>query len=141
MTVYVDASVLIPLFVTDPHNVRAARAMGNLNADVIVSDFAAAEFASVIALRVRTRDLTPAEAREVFATLDSWLASGAAAGAETAVTDIPQCAAYLRRLDLPLRAPDAIHIAIAGRLNADLLTFDKKLKAAAPKLGVAVLPG
>jgi len=44
----------------------------------------------------------------------------------------------LRRLDLNLRAPDAIHIAITERANATLVTFDLKMADSARSLGVAV---
>lgn len=135
MSVYLDASVLVPLFVLDPLNARAVRAFGKIDDVVVVSDFAAAEFASVIALRVRIKDLSAAEARKVFATFDDWIAARAER-AEIAPSDVLRCAAYLRRLDLPLRAPDALHVAIAGRLAARLLTFDAKLRGAALKLGL-----
>jgi len=44
-------------------------------------------------------------------------------------------------LDLTLRAPDAINIAIAQRIEADLLTFDDQLAASARALGTTVLVG
>jgi predicted nucleic acid-binding protein len=46
----------------------------------------------------------------------------------------------LRRLDLTLRAPDAINIALAQRLEATLFTFDAKMAGAAKVLGVDVQP-
>ena len=49
-----------------------------------------------------------------------------------------QRAAFLRRLDLTLRTPDALHIAIAQRLAAELMTFDQKMAASARALGTAV---
>jgi uncharacterized protein len=44
----------------------------------------------------------------------------------------------LRRLDVNLRTPDALHIAIAQRLEATLVTFDWGMAAAARPLGMAV---
>jgi uncharacterized protein len=38
---------------------------------------------------------------------------------------------------LPLRAPDAIHIAMAQRVGAALVTFDRRMAAAARALGIA----
>jgi len=38
------------------------------------------------------------------------------------MADVAAAAAFLRRLDLTLRTPDAPHIAIAQRIRAELLT-------------------
>jgi predicted nucleic acid-binding protein len=46
--------------------------------------------------------------------------------------------AYVRRFDLRLRAPDALHLAIARRLDAALVTLDRRMAAAAKEFGVAV---
>jgi predicted nucleic acid-binding protein len=46
---------------------------------------------------------------------------------------------FIRRLDLPLKAPDAIHIAIAQRVNAQLATFDQQMANAAGAVGHTVV--
>ena len=40
----------------------------------------------------------------------------------------------------PLRAGDALHLAVAKRLPADLATLDRRLADAAPGCGVPLLP-
>jgi len=57
---------------------------------------------------------------------------------EIIAADIARAATFLRRLDLILRTPDAIHIAIAERIGATLVTFDRQMAAAARALGMAV---
>jgi predicted nucleic acid-binding protein len=42
----------------------------------------------------------------------------------------------IRQLDLPLLAPDALHIAMAKRAGAVLATFDTKMAASAKNLGL-----
>ena len=137
MNVYLDASVIVALLTPDLLSVRADaffRAQRHL---VIVSDFAAAEFASVVARRVRTRDITPKSARRSFASFDAWVAR-AAQRAETSTADVRVADAFLRRLDVTLRTPDAINIAIAQRIGATLVTFDEEMAAAARALGTPV---
>jgi uncharacterized protein len=57
--------------------------------------------------------------------------------AEVHAVDVRLAGIYVRRFDLGLRAPDAVHIAIARRLDATLVTLDRRLAAAARELGVA----
>lgn len=104
---------------------------------IIVADFAKAEFASGVARQVRMRVTTAADAHGAFAALDVWLPKFARQ-VEIRADDVALAEAFLRRLDLPLRAPDAIHIAVARRLSAALATFDEKMAACARTLGVEV---
>lgn len=46
--------------------------------------------------------------------------------------------AFLRRLDLTLRAPNALHIAMAQRTGAALVTFDERMAGCARVLGLQV---
>ncbi len=57
---------------------------------------------------------------------------------EISAGDVAVATAFLRRLDLPLRTPDALHIAIAGRIGATLVTFDQRMAISARALGMAV---
>jgi predicted nucleic acid-binding protein len=52
--------------------------------------------------------------------------------------DIDAANRILRRLDVNLRTPDAIHIVIARRLQATLVTFDRIMAASARALGIGV---
>jgi uncharacterized protein len=99
VSVYLDASVLVALLTDDPLT-RRADAFLRANAPILnVSDFAAAEFAAVIARHVRTRDITVDNARVVFSTFDAWTAR-ATQRVEINPADITSAAAFLRRLDL-----------------------------------------
>jgi len=82
VSIYLDVNVIVPLFAVDLFSNRAEKALRNLDDDLVVSDFSAAEFSSVIARRVRTRDLRAEEARTAFSNFDSW------------------CARYTRRLEI-----------------------------------------
>jgi len=140
VTVYLDASVLVALFANDSLTARADAYLRAHPSELVVSDFAAAEFASAFARRVREKLLTVNEARTAFSTFDVWT-SREAAREQITSADIASAAAFIRRLDMPLRTPDAIHIAAAQRIDAELLTFDKQMVAGARALGVAVIVG
>jgi predicted nucleic acid-binding protein len=137
VSVYLDASVLVALLTDDPFTRRADAFLRENASVLIISDFAAAEFASVIARHVRTGDIMQNDAHIVFSTFDAW-AARTAQRLEIRADDIAGATAFLRRLDLTLRAPDAINIAIAQRVGATLVTFDDKMIASARALGTPV---
>jgi predicted nucleic acid-binding protein len=137
MRAYLDASVLVALLTDDPLTARADTFL-RINTPVLVlSDFAAAEFASAMARRVRGREITVEDARAAFSTLDVW-AARVTQRVETTAADVKLAEAALRRLDLTLRTPDALNIAIAQRVGAMLVTFDAKMASSARALGTEV---
>ncbi len=138
MSVYLDASVLVSLFVDDANSVTAMRKVGRLSELVVVSDLAAAEFASAIARLVRVRDLAEAVASAAFRAVDSWVDENAEF-VSLSSADVAAAGAMLRRLDSPLRTPDAMNLAIAQRLGAGLITFDQKMRDVAKKAGLRVV--
>lgn len=137
MRAYLDASVLVALFTNDALTARADAFLRGHKPVVLVSDFAAAELASAVARRVRMAELTAGEAQATFSNFDAWTAR-VAQPIETRAADVKAAEAFLRRLDLTLRTPDALNIAIAQRMDATLVTFDEKMAASATMLGTSV---
>ena len=137
MSLYLDASVIVALLTNDLFTSRADAYIRSHPDILIVSDFAGAEFASVIARRVRTREVTERVARRAFAEFDAWTARNTER-TETTTVDVTTATRALRRLDLTLRTADAMNLAIAQRIDATLMTFDEKMTVAAKVLGVAV---
>ncbi len=140
MRLYLDLSVVIALLIEDSLTARAEACIDAGNHVLVVSDFAGAEFASAVARRVRMRELTEAEARSAFSAFDNFVFQ-ATESVDTISNDVRRAEAALRRLDLTLRAPDALNIVIAQRVDAVLLTFDTKMAASARALGLAVVTG
>lgn len=137
VSIYLDASVIVALFTEDHFTDRATALLASSASAVIVSDFAALEFSSVIARFVRTRSFSAEQARAVLSNFDAW----SERACQRVVTDgavISRAEAFLRRMDTPLRTADAINIAIAESLSASLMTFDDKMSAAARLLGVSL---
>jgi predicted nucleic acid-binding protein len=136
LTLYLDASVLLPLFIEEA---RTHDAHENLRGNVLViSDFAIAEFSSGVARRSRLGEINESGAASVYAAFDAWTANAARRESLTA-GDIRVATSLVRRLDLGLRAPDALNIAIAQRCEANLLTFDGNMARSARSLGMNVI--
>ena len=137
MNVYLDASVIVSLFMSDSFATRAKSYLTTTLPVLVVSDFASMEFVSVIGRGVRTKQLTSQEGRTVISNFDAWSAKSALR-VEMNSTDVKSADTALRRLNLTLRAPDALNIAIAQRAGAELATFDEKMAASARKLGAKI---
>ena len=134
MSLYCDASVIVPAIIEEPLSGAVAALLQGQSRAVLVSDFAAGEFASAVARRFRMAELTAAEAQQALIEYDLW-SSVAAQGVHVAREDIANATALVRRLDLKLRLPDAIHLAICMRLGLTLATLDLGLANAARALG------
>ena len=139
MKLYLDASIIVALLTNDIFTSRADIYIRSQTPILIVSDFAGVEFASVIARRVRTREVTQQTAQITFLEFDTWSTRNTEY-VETTTADVTAAARALRRLDMTLRTADALNIAIAQRVNATLMTFDQKMAIAAQTLGVDVAP-
>ncbi len=83
------------------------------------------------------REVTVDDARSDLSAFDSW-AARSVQSIEVTAADVAIATTFLRRLDLTLRTPDAIHLAIAQRIGATLVTFDQRMAMSARALGMAV---
>ena len=141
MSAYLDASVLVPRLVEEPHTRDVdAYLIGNPG-ELLISDFAAAEVASALSRLVRMGRLATADASAALNDFDTWRATSCSS-ADVRAADARLAYAYIRRFDLMLRAPDALHLAIARRFGATLVTLDDRLADAGRELAVTVaVPG
>lgn len=137
MSIYLDASALVALFVNDPLSARAHNAISGLTEPLIVSDYAALEFSASMRRFARAKTLSVKDARAALQDFDAWVAAGCER-AETFAADIATAGVFVRREDIALRSSDAVHVAVAHRVGARLLTFDKKLASNARRLGLAI---
>jgi len=137
LSVYLDTSLLVAFFAADAHSNRAARLIGESDG-LFLSDFAAAEFSSALAGLHRMGRLETAHAHSAFADFDAWT-SRSCRRVETTSQDMTFAEGAMRRLDLSLRTPDALHIAMAHRLGVPLATFDLRMATDARRLGVEIV--
>jgi uncharacterized protein len=137
LTCYLDASVMLPILIKEPASAAVDAFMSTVQQELWVSDFAAAEAASALSRLVRTGRLQATDGAARLSDFDVWR-TAMTKPAEIHAVDVRLAGAYVRRFDLALRAPDALHVAIARRLDVPLVTLDRRLATAARELGVAV---
>ena len=138
---YLDASALVKLYLPEPES-------DDLNSllvgrqDVVVSDLAVTEIMSSLCRRRREGSLTTAVVSRVHRALLGHIQSDVYRRFEL----IPAAHREAERLlislgTVPLRALDALHLALAlGAEAASLLTWDRRLGAAARAVGLGVFP-
>ncbi len=137
--IYLDASVLVPLLVTDAHSLRAVAWYSDVSATLIVSDLANLEVSAVVSRDLRTGRLTEGAATNALLDFDAMrancerLSHGAA--------DFLLAERLARDFATKLAAADALHLASAKNAGAALATFDARLAEAARMQGVEVALG
>ena len=136
MSHYLDTNAVIGLLTADPLTPRVTALLRQVAGPMIVSDFTAAEFAGVIGRKMRTGVIPRQYALDALAALDQFSLRVSRIALEP--SDVPCADGFLRRLNLPLLVADAIHIAIAQRLGATLVTFDQRMASMARTIGIAV---
>jgi predicted nucleic acid-binding protein len=134
---YLDASVIVPLAVREAMTDKLSAFADAPERELFVSEFAAAEVASTLSRLVREGRFTRGQAEFKLSDLDIWRATRTLA-ADVQASDMRAAHVIVRRFELKLRTPDALHLAVARRIGAALVTLDGRLAAAAAEVGVPV---
>ena len=137
MSFYLDASAILPILVEEAASVTVDAFVSGLGEPLVGSAFAAGETASAVSRLVRTGRVNANEARALLDSFDAWRTTSAIP-AQLAPSDVEVADLYVRRFDLMLRMPDALHIAICRRERHVLVTLDRRMAEAARALGVEV---
>jgi predicted nucleic acid-binding protein len=137
---YCDASALAKLFLpevgSEPLNALLAG-----RDDVLVSDLAITEVASALGRRTRDGALTRQAARRIHNGILATLGEGAFRRVDLLESSHRQAERQLLANAEPLRAADALHLALAtGAGAATVLTYDRAMARAAQTLGLGVWP-
>lgn len=140
MIAYLDASVIVPFLIAEPSSPRI-RLWLDTNDELVVSEFARGEVTAALHRAVRNGREPFADINMRLQMFERWCEE-TCSPAPFAVADMRTAADYVRRFDLALRMPDALHLAACARLGLTLASFDRRLLRAAEALGVAaVRPG
>lgn len=138
---YCDASALAKLFLPEVGSDELNTVVAG-RSDLLISELAITEVASALARRARAGALGEAIARRVHRKVLAIVASGAFRRLDL----LPETHREAERLLLaarsaPLRAADALHLALALTARAStILTYDRTLARAARIQGLAAWP-
>jgi hypothetical protein len=132
-----DASALVTILIEEQSSAGVETFLAEAQSDLWVSTFGSAQVASAISRLVRMGNIVSVAGEASLARHDAWVA-GAANLADIEGDDVRQAARLVRRFDLMLRTPDALHLAVCQRLGARLVTLDRRLTKTAERLGIGV---
>ena len=135
MSAYLDASVILPTLIEESASARVDQYLFSASEPLVVSEFAAAEVASALSRLVRMAQMASGEAAARLASFDVWRAASTE-DIDIRPADVRLAHLFVRRFDLMLRPPDALHAAVCRRADFLLVTMDKRLANAAAALGV-----
>lgn len=136
--IYLDTSFLTPLFREEATSSKVAAFLARQSAGTLaVSKWASVEFSSLISRDVRMDTITVAQGRKLIAEFDAMVADALVALMPTA-NDFTLAQQYVANFSTKLRAPDALHLAVAHNSAAEFIaTLDEGMLFAAKKLKVA----
>ena len=134
---YLDTSVLVPLFIPEPESDRLQRWIERQAAELLyISEWTLSEFSSALGLKVRTKHLQPDQARNAQKLLERLAAQSLHVHVPTRA-DYIQASAFLGEHALGLRAGDALHLAIAYNEAAEAVySLDRLFVSAGRKLRI-----
>lgn len=138
MIFYVDASVVVAVVASEQSSSAVDAIIYMPDTILLVSDFALAESSAALARNGRVHGWTNLETNQVFDELDAW-SLFMTEPVQIEAKDVSDATAFVRNGKLVLRAPDAIHLAAARRLDVTILTLDRGMSRAASLLGVPCL--
>ena len=136
--IYLDTSFLAPLFREEVTSSKVTAFLARQSVGTLaVSKWASVEFASLISRDARMGALTIAQGRKLIVEFDAMVADALLVLTPTA-NDFTLAQQYVANFSTKLRAPDALHLAVAHNSGAEFVaTLDEGMLFAAKKLKVA----
>ncbi len=138
---YCDASALVKLYVPEAESGELNRTLRG-RADLLVSDLSITEIVSSLARRRREGAVTASIAGRLYRAILSHTEKGVYRRVELLSSTHREAERLLLSVEsVPLRAADALHLALAlSGEAASVLTYDRRLADAAGSIGLTVFP-
>lgn len=134
-SVYLDSSVVVAYYIPEPGSSRVQMLYTAIERPVI-SELVNVEVIAALSLRCRTGDLDREQARRVVALFDEHLEAGFYSPIHLQADHYRWARDAIARFDLPLKSPDALHLAAAQSGGFRLATADRQLARNAEALDV-----
>lgn len=134
--IFLDASVVIAYYLDETYSDLVQETYQH-NADLFLSELVELEVYSVLSRQVRVGRLDFHTARQAGSLFAGHLDAGLYTRLHLNADHYRWARDAIFRFDLPLKSPDALHLAAAQRGGLRLITADRQLARNAASLGVA----
>lgn len=134
---YLDTSVVVAYYLPEALSTRA-QAIYTAQAAPAISELVELEFFAALSLRLRTGDLERTQAERVASLFLSHLDGGWYTRIHLHAGHYVAARSFIARFDLPLKSPDALHLAVSASERLPLVTADRQLARNAESLGLEV---
>jgi len=134
---YLDTSVVVAYYVPEPLSARA-QAIYSAQTGPAISELVELEFFAALSLRLRNLDLDRTQAERVATLFLSHLDGGWYTRIHLHAGHYLAARGFIARFDLPLKSPDALHLAVSAAERLPLITADQQLARNAESVGLEV---
>lgn len=134
---YFDTSVVVAYYLPERLSTRVQEIYG-AEIGPAVSDLVELELFAALSLRLRTGDLELSQVERVSGLFLRHLEGGLYTRVPLHAGHHRTARGFIARFDLPLKAPDALHLAVSAAEELKLVTADGQLARNAEALGVEV---
>lgn len=136
--IYLDTSVLVAYYVPELLSSKAEERIISAPA-IYVSELTQIEFFAALSLRLRLGEIERTDIERIASMFSNHLADGLYGLLHLSTNVYRLARTWIARFDLPLKAPDALHLAVAHLERLQLVTADHQLARNATALDLDVL--
>ena len=137
MTAYLDTSILLGYYLTEVHSEQAQEIYA-ARSDLWISELVELEMLSSLSRLSRVGSIALDDANNVSTLFDAHLSDGLYGKRRLGPGHYRVARDFIARFDLPLKALDALHLALCSAEDLTLLTADRQLARNAEALGVGI---
>ncbi len=138
MSLYLDTSVLIPLFIREDDSTLVKKWINSVEEKLYYSHLVAGEFNSAVSRYVRMGAFDPDQADAIRNEAALWLQQEVCC-ASLENEDVYAASRAVANPQPKLLMPDAIHLVVCARMDLTLATLDKDLLIVAEREGVSAI--
>jgi predicted nucleic acid-binding protein len=139
LPLYADTSALVPYYVSEKFS-DLIQSFLQAQLGPTISDLVELEFYSALSVKLRTGELNRTAIVPITALFLRHTEAGLFRRIALHADHYRVAREFIRRFDLPLKAPDSLHLAVCVSEGLRLLTLDEQLARNATTLGIEVEP-